>query len=226
MIAERSAAIEARIASACQRAGRARTDVTLLAVAKTQPDERVVAAYEAGLHHFGENYVQELERHVAVLRGRDPRASWHLIGHLQTNKAKKAAELASLVHTVDSSKLARALGAATAGRATPLGVLVEVNIGGEASKSGVEPAAIEAVIGEIRAHSGLEARGLMCIPPPDDEPRRWFAALRTRAEALRASTGLALPELSMGMSADFEDAILEGATLVRVGTAIFGERLA
>lgn len=226
MIVERIAELEARIAGACARAGRARGEVTLIAVAKTQPDERVRAAYDAGLRDFGENYVQELERHVAALAALAEPASWHVIGHLQTNKAKKAAELATLVHTVDSPKLARALGQAAAARSSPLGVLIEVNLGGEASKSGSAPDAIEAVITEVRAHPRLEARGLMCIPPPDDAPRRWFAALRGHAERLRVSTGLALPELSMGMSADFEDAILEGATFVRVGTAIFGERLA
>ncbi len=226
MIAERIAEIEGRIAGACQRAGRARAEVTLIAVAKTQPDERVLAAYAAGLRHFGENYVQELERHrIALVEGRG--LSWHLIGHLQSNKARKAAELSTRIHTVDSPKLARALAQGASARVgEPLGVLIEVNLGGEASKSGAAPDAVEAVLTELRAHPKLEARGLMCIPPPDDAPRRWFAALRGQAERLRAATGLALPELSMGMSADFEDAILEGATHVRVGTAIFGERLA
>jgi PLP dependent protein len=195
-------------------------------VAKTQPAERVEAAHRAGLRDFGENYVQELERHADALAGVAPPARWHVIGHLQTNKAKKAAERATLIHTVDSTRLARALGNATAGRPSPLGALVEVNLGGEASKSGVPPTEVEAVLTELRAHAGLEARGLMCIPPPHDDPRKWFGQLREHAVRLRASTGLALPELSMGMSADFEDAIAEGATLVRVGTAIFGERLA
>lgn len=223
MIAERVAAVEARIAQACARAGRARGEVVLLGVAKTQPEAAVLEAYQAGVRAFGENYVQELEAHAQALAAHAD-VAWHLIGHLQSNKAKKAAERATLIHTVDTTKLARALGQATHGRASPLGVLVEVNLGGEASKHGAAPDSVEAVLAEVRAHPGLEARGLMCIPPPDDAPRRWFVALRQLAERLRGPTGLVLPELSMGMSGDFEVAIEEGATFVRVGTALFGER--
>ena len=214
MIAERLRAIEARIDDACATAGRPRSEVRLVAVSKSQPDAQVIEAYQAGQRIFGENYVQELERHAALFPAGS--VEWHVIGHLQTNKAKRAGELAQLIHSVDSAKLARAL----KGRA----VLIEVNIGGEEAKAGVAPDAVEALITAIR--SDTEVRGLMCIPPPDDEPRRWFAALRALRDRLRESTGLRLPDLSMGMSGDFEEAILEGATWVRVGTALLGERLA
>jgi len=188
--------------------------VRLVAVSKSQPDALVIEAFQAGQKLFGENYVQELERHAALFPAGS--VEWHVIGHLQTNKAKRAGELASLVHSVDSTKLARAL--------MDRAVLIEVNIGVEEAKAGVAPDAVEALITSIRSIN--EVRGLMCIPPPDDEPRRWFAALRELRDRLRSATGLPLNDLSMGMSGDFEDAILEGATWVRVGTALFGERLA
>lgn len=215
-IAARVAEVDGAIADACRAAGRARGEVTLLAVSKKQPPERIVAGWLAGLRAFGENYVQELEAHRALLPAE---ARWELIGHLQTNKAKKAAQLAARVHTVDSERLARALGQARPG----LEVLVEVNVGDEASKDGVGPAGVPAVVDAARA-AGLEVVGLMCIPPADRPPRPYFAALRALAEAERARTGLALPELSMGMSGDFADAILEGSTVVRVGSALFGAR--
>lgn len=214
MIAALAAEIEARIADACRRAGRPRASVRLVAVSKGQPAERLLEAHAAGLRVFGESYAQELERHAALF---PPGAiEWHFIGHLQSNKAKRVAALAAMVHSVDSVKLSRALG--------PVPQLIEIRIGGEETKSGVDPERAEALLAELGPEARVE--GLMCIPPQDGEPRRHFAALRELADRLRAATGRPLPELSMGMSGDFEDAILEGATFVRVGTALFGERLA
>lgn len=216
--AERLAEVKGRIAAAARDAGRDASQVRLLAVSKRQPDESLRAVFEAGQDDFGENYVQELVRKQALL----PQARFHMIGHVQTNKAKGAAG-AAMVHTLDSARLAKALAKAVP-EGRRLEVLVEVNVGGEDQKAGVAPDGVEQLLEVIRTHPELEARGLMCIPPVD-AGRAAFATLRGLAERLRASTGLALPELSMGMSADFEDAIREGSTVVRVGTAVFGPRL-
>lgn len=219
-VAENLRSIEARIAEACKSAGRARSEVRLIAVSKKQPPDRIAAAAAAGHSLFGENYVQELEEHRALA----PHAEWHLIGHLQTNKAKKAAELAAMIHTLDSQKLVQALAKAAAGRPSKLEVLIEVNLGGEETKAGCRPDDVEALVRAIAAAPSLEASGLMCIPPVDQPSRPYFSRLRALRDEVSRKTGTTLPELSMGMSADFTDAILEGATLVRVGTAIFGER--
>ena len=220
-VAARLAGIEEELAAACRRAGRDPGEVRLVAVSKRQPLERVQAAYDAGQRIFGENFVQALEgRHEAF----PPDVEWHMIGHIQSNKARRAAELATLVHTLDSPKLARALSKATAGRSEPQGVLVQIRLGGEATKAGVEPPEAEALLETIRDLPGLSVRGLMVIPPPDDQAPRWFAELRKLRDRLAESTGLPLSELSMGMSSDYVEAVREGATLVRVGTAIFGPR--
>lgn len=212
-------AVKTRVENACATAGRKPQDVTLLAVSKKQPIEAVRAVYDAGHRNFGENYVQEMEARIAALPSD---ARLHMIGHLQTNKVKKALG-AAMIHGVDSEKLARAIdkAAGEAGRKIP--VLLEVNVGGEDSKSGVAPADCEALVLACTALPALELRGLMCIPP-EEESRRYFAQLRELRDDLAKRTGLSLPELSMGMSGDFEDAILEGSTIVRVGTAIFGAR--
>lgn len=219
-VAERLAAIEARIGGACRSAGRARSEVRLVAISKKQPEARVLAAYEAGQRLFGENYVQELERRVTLLPGD---AEWHFVGHLQRNKAKRAATHSAMIHTVDSARLAEALDLAAADRPTPLPVLLQVNVDREPSKSGIAPDELEPVTLAVSRLPRLALAGLMTIPAPGSG-RRSFGALRGLAEDLRRRLGLPLPELSMGMSADFEDAILEGATLVRIGTDIFGER--
>lgn len=219
-VAENLARVRDVIAEACARAGRRVDDVELVAVSKKQPVERVRAAYDAGQRHFGENYVQELELRVRELPAD---ATWHMIGHVQTNKAKRAIA-ASVIHTIDSEKLARAIAKAVAEqRGGPKDVLVEVNTGGEEAKAGVAPEALEALLTTLAGLPALRVRGLMCIPPVD-ETRPHFARLRALRDALAAKTGVALPELSMGMSGDYADAIEEGATIVRVGTAIFGER--
>lgn len=219
-IRERLASIEARITEACRAAGRARSEVRLVAVSKKQPLASVLATYAAGQRVFGENYVQELEARVVSM---PPDVDWHFVGHLQTNKARKVAELAGMVHTVDSERLAIALDRASTLRASPLPVLLQVNIDREGTKSGVLPEGAETVLASMQRLTHLSIQGLMAIPNPEAGARP-FAALRLLAGSLRKRLGLPLPELSMGMSADFEQAVSEGATLVRIGTEIFGAR--
>jgi pyridoxal phosphate enzyme (YggS family) len=213
-IAGNLSAVRARIAAAAARAGRDPASVTLVAVGKTKPLEDLLAAATAGITHFGENRVQEAEAKFPSL---PPGVTRHLIGPIQSNKANRAAKIADVVQTVDAPDIARRLarGAETAGKR--LRVLIEVRLGGEATKAGVDPEGAAALADEVRAIPALDLAGLMTIPPPG-ETRPHFAALRRLAERL----GLA--ELSMGMSDDFEAAIEEGATLVRIGTAIFGRR--
>jgi PLP dependent protein len=215
-------AVGQRVEAAARRAGRDPRGVLLLAASKTQPPAAIRAAYGAGARDFGENYVQEALSKRAVLADlKDLR--WHLIGHLQTNKARLASDAFVLIHSLDSIRLAGALAKVRDG--TPIPVLVEVNLGAEASKTGVAPGQAEALINAVRDQ--VEVRGLMAIPPasPDAESsRRYFVRMRELRARLAAATGLALSELSMGMTGDFEVAIEEGATIVRVGRAIFGER--
>lgn len=206
-----------RIADACARVGRSPEEVTLVAVSKRQPDERLTAAYEAGHRDFGENFVQELVRKRALL---PEDARWHLIGHLQTNKAKQAVGVA-FIHTVDSRKVALAIDKAARARSLIQPVLIELNLAGEDSKAGLPPSALAELAAEVQAMGNLQLQGLMCIPPAG-EGRPYFAQLRGLREELGGAA--VLPHLSMGMSDDFEDAIAEGATLVRVGTAVFGPR--
>jgi pyridoxal phosphate enzyme (YggS family) len=216
------AAVRERIEAAARRAGRDPRSVRLVAASKTQPPPAIRAAYGAGARDFGENYVQEaLAKRAELLDLNGVR--WDLIGHLQTNKAKIAAGAFDLIQSLDSIRLASAL--AKARPDPPLAVLVEVNLGGEASKTGVPPDEVEALINAARAK--VEVRGLMAIPPPSSNPedcRISFVQLRRLRDRLAAATGFALSDLSMGMSEDFEIAIEEGATIVRVGRAIFGER--
>lgn len=220
LVAERLASVRERIARAAARAGREPGSVTLVAVSKTHPAAAVRAAYAAGQRDFGESYVQELVAKAEALRDLDG-LRWHLIGRLQRNKVRAVVPIAHRVHAVDRAELAAELErrAVEAGRV--IGVLVEVNVGGEASKAGCRPEDLDAVVAAVRAAPHLALHGLMTIPPatPDAEGARpYFAALR----GLARERGLA--ELSMGMTHDFEVAIEEGATIVRVGTAIFGER--
>jgi pyridoxal phosphate enzyme (YggS family) len=221
-IPARLEAVRERIERACARADRKAASVCLVLASKTQPPAAIAAAYAAGAGDFGENYVQEGVAKRAALVHLDE-ARWHMIGHLQSNKAHVAAENFDLIHTLDSIRLANAL--ARAHPAPPLAVLIEVKLGGEASKSGVGPDGVAAMIESVRTM--VEVRGLMTIPPPVQSPaaaRHWFARLRELREHMAAESGLALSELSMGMSEDYEVAIEEGATIVRVGRAVFGER--
>jgi len=214
-----------RIARAARRAGREPESVCMVLASKTQSPEAIRAAYLAGARDFGENYVQEAERKRGALSDLAG-IRWHLIGHLQTNKARNAARCFDLIQSLDSERLADAL--ARARPTPPIQVLIEVNIGGEASKSGVAPERVEHLIDAAR--DKVEVLGLMTIPPApaagedSGRVRAYFARLRAMRDRLAATTGLALSELSMGMTDDFEIAIEEGATIVRIGRAIFGER--
>ncbi len=223
-IAQNLKEVRAAIDAACQRAGRDPGAVRLVAVSKTVDLERLRDAIDAGQNLFGENYLQEAAGKIAAL-GKG--LSWHLVGHLQSNKAKGAVELFDLIHAVDRMKLAQALDAAAARLGKVQDILIQVNQAGEATKSGVAPAAALALLQEVVRLPHLRVLGLMTMPPwfPDPEAARpYFRALREMRDRLRDLTGLPLSELSMGMSDDFAVAIEEGATLVRVGTAIFGSR--
>jgi hypothetical protein len=218
------AAVRARIDAAARACGRDPADITLVAVSKLQPEALIRAAYACGQRDFGENYVQELVSKREALADL-PDLRWHLIGHLQRNKAKYVAPFVHLAHTVDDRDLGAELGrrAASAGRV--LDALVQVNVGGEAQKSGCAPGDLAALLRDLAAVEGLRVRGLMTVPPHTDDPagaQPFFDALR----ALRDAHGgpEALPTLSMGMTHDLEVAVAAGATLVRVGTAIFGAR--
>ncbi len=213
-IAENLARVQERIDAACSRAGRNPVSVKLVAVSKGQPLEVVLLAFAAGQSVFGESYAQELhEKADALLE-----AQWHFVGTLQTNKAKIVVGHAALIHTCDRLALAIELSKRAETKNLVQRVLIEVNIGREPQKSGALPEQVDALHAAIKELPRLRCEGLMCIPPAGQDPRPHFRALR----ALRDRMGLV--ELSMGMSADFEIAIEEGATLVRIGTAIFGER--
>ncbi|PCE25617.1 YggS family pyridoxal phosphate enzyme [Paraburkholderia acidicola] len=219
-------AVQQRIALAAQRAGRDPHRVALLAVSKTFPAEDVRAAHAAGQRAFGENYVQEAAAKIEALADLRASLEWHFIGPLQSNKTKPVAQLFDWVHSVDRLKIAQRLSEQRPDTLAPLNVCLQVNVSGEASKSGVPPAEAAAVAQQIAALPGLRLRGLMSIPEPAgsvDEQRVPHRLLRELFERLRAD-GLDLDTLSMGMSADLEAAVLEGATIVRVGTAIFGGR--
>ena len=225
LIASNLAEIRERIARSAARAGRAVEDITLVAVSKTFPPEAIRSAFELGLRQFGENRVQEWESKRAAVADLD--ATWHLIGHLQSNKARRAASLFNRVDSVDSLALAQKLDAAAASEAKRLQVLIEVHQGGEETKSGVPEADLPALAGNIVQLQNLELLGLMTIPPYFDKPeqvRPYFQKLRTLRDQVCLQIGMPLNALSMGMSHDFEIAIEEGATEIRVGTALFGER--
>src|SRR5579862_3226302 len=226
-IGENIARIRERIADACQRSGRSAADVQLVAVTKTVPPDRIRQAYEAGVRDFGENRVQEAEAKRPALS--DLTATWHLIGHLQSNKAKPARELFHWVHSVDSFKLATKLHNFAVCSGERLQILLEVNLGNEPSKSGAKENEVLQLAEQVGALETLELRGLMTVPPFLAEPeqvRPFFRRLRELAAKIDSAhlPGVAMKDLSMGMSHDFEVAIEEGATIVRVGTAIFGER--
>lgn len=217
-------AVRARIAAAAELAGRAVEDIRLLAVSKTFPPERLREAAEAGQRAFGENYVQEGLAKIDALG--DLGLEWHFIGPLQSNKTRQVAEHFAWVHSIDRLKIAERLAEARGAERPALQVCIQVNVSGEASKSGVSPGDTAALAHGLAALPNLRLRGLMAIPEPTDDmalARQRFAALRALRDALNRE-GLAMDTLSMGMSHDLEAAILEGATIVRVGSAIFGER--
>ena len=212
------------MAAAAARAGRSAQSVTLLAATKAQPPEVVRAAADCGLGHFGESYLQEALPKLDALR--DRALTWHFIGQIQANKTRLIAERFAWVHAVDRLRIAERLAAQRPHYAPPLNVCLQVHLGGEASKGGVEAAELPALARAVASLPRLTLRGLMCIPPEESavpRQRAWFRQLRELCAALN-SQGLGLDTLSMGMSGDFEAAIEEGATLVRVGTALFGPR--
>ncbi len=224
------ARVQARIAAAAARAGRNPADVTLVAVSKTQPVEVILAAYAAGLRLFGENRVEEAGPKAAEVQARlapAPPPVWHMIGHVQSRKAADVLPWAALVHSVDSVKLATRL-ACSVGEGVELPVLLEVNVAGEASKYGFHPAELPAAVEAIAALPGLRIEGLMTMAPLVTDPelaRPTFRSLaQLRAELAQRYPAIVWRHLSMGMTDDFEVAIEEGATLVRIGRALFGER--
>jgi PLP dependent protein len=221
------AAIHQRIAAAAKRAGRVADDVTLIAVSKTHTADTIRAAFELGVRHFGENRVQEWEGKRDALQ--DLQAEWHLVGHLQSNKAAKAARFFHSVDSVDDFALAQRLDRARSelGESRKLRVLIEVRIAPEETKSGAAREELVALAEQVSSLNGLDLQGLMCIPPFLDDPesvRPYFKELRELQEILERRLGKKLPVMSMGMSHDFEVAIEEGATEVRIGTALFGTR--
>ena len=226
-ISENIAAIRERMEGAARLAGRDPGEIALMAVCKTKPAETIREAYDAGQRLFGENRVQEFAGKAPAL-GDLKDARFHMIGHLQSNKARAAAELFSAVDSVDSVKLAERLNAAARELGKTLDILIEINIGGEEAKSGIAPDSPElvAILERAKEWANLRVRGLMTVPPFTEDPegaRPYFRKLRELRDSL-TSRGFSLEQLSMGMSHDFEVAIEEGSTCVRVGTAIFGER--
>jgi pyridoxal phosphate enzyme (YggS family) len=213
-----------RMARAAAAAGRSAQSVTLLAVGKAQPAELLAAAADCGVTDFGESYLQEALAKIAALRTRA--LTWHFIGRIQANKTRPIAASFSWVHALDRVKVAERLAAQRPLEAPPLNVCLEVNIAGEPGKGGIMPAQLPDLAAHVASLPRLTLRGLMCIPPEEAEPARqraWFARLRGLRDNLNAA-GYSLDTLSMGMSADFEAAIQEGATIVRLGTVLFGVR--
>lgn len=217
LIRENLGRVRERIAAACQRAGRNPEEVLLVAVTKTFPADVVRSALEAGLKDIGENRVQELQEKAGQISGP---VRWHLVGHLQSNKAKIATRICQVIQTVDSLELADKISRETVTAGKQVEVLIQVNVGGEEQKSGIEEGAAESLAASMARLDGLNLTGLMTIPPiaDEDQTRSYFRRMRE----LRDRMGLS--QLSMGMTDDFEIAIEEGSTMIRVGRAIFGER--
>lgn len=223
-LAENLDSIQQRIRAACQRAGREPNSTALLAVAKTHPPETVIAAAGLGLSLFGENKVQEARAKIPLCPGR---LRWHFIGHLQSNKSREAVELFAMIESVDSLALAQEINKRAEAAARTMPILLEVNVAGEASKFGYQPERLLADLKALNALPRIEIQGLMTVPPWSPRPessRPHFCRLRELKLQCEQSLGAPLPHLSMGMSGDFEVAIEEGATIVRVGTALFGAR--
>ncbi|TAK54625.1 MAG: YggS family pyridoxal phosphate-dependent enzyme [Gammaproteobacteria bacterium] len=213
-----------KIGAAARAAGRDPAGVTLLGVAKAQPLSRLQAAAAAGLRDFGENYLQEAREHRAALGGQP--LSWHFIGALQGNKTRPVAEAFDWVHTLDRLRIAERLAAQRPAALPPLEVCIQVRLGDEPGRAGIPPAELPALAAAISGLPRLRLRGLMCLPPEEHEParqRHWFRELRRLRDALNAA-GHGLDVLSMGMSGDFEAAVAEGATHLRIGAALFGPR--
>jgi len=221
---ESAQAVQERIAEACRAVGRSVDSVTLLAVSKGQSAAAIDSAARAGIENFGENFLQEALPKIAELSGRE--LTWHFIGRVQANKTRPVAEQFAWVHGIDRLKIAERLSAQRPYHAPALNVCLQLHVGGEASKGGVEGAEMRTLAAAVRELPNLKLRGLMCMPPAetdDARQRAWFREARQLFDYLNEH-GFGLDTLSMGTSADFEAAILEGATIVRIGTAIFGRR--
>jgi len=217
-----------KIADAAAGCGRSPGEITLLAISKTFPVETISRAVEAGLSKFGENRIQEAEDKIPALK-RYPGLEWHLVGHLQSNKSRRAAELFHVVHSLDSVRLAERLNQACLDTGKKLSVFLQVDLGNEETKFGADPASVREIMGKLTSFEGLKLDGLMTIPPYYENPehaRPYFRRLREMKDALESEQPgcLGQQQLSMGMSHDFHVAIQEGATIVRVGTSIFGSR--
>jgi pyridoxal phosphate enzyme (YggS family) len=210
-----------RVARAAERVNRSPHDVTIVAITKQQTASSIAAAHRAGIENFGESYVQEALPKIAALA--DSRLAWHFVGRLQANKTRQVAEAFDWVHTVDRVKIAERLSEQRSSSAAPLNVLIQVNQGGDAQRSGARPQDVVNLARAISVMPRLKLRGLMTLPPQSDAPARWFAELAALRISLERD-GVALDSLSMGMSGDFEEAVAAGATHVRIGTAIFGKR--
>jgi PLP dependent protein len=223
-LAEKLGEVRARIAAATQQSGRSVDSVTIVGASKAQPLAAIETLARLGIAHFGENYVQEGLEKMGALRGQP--LTWHFIGHVQANKTRAIAEHFAWVHGVDRLRLAQRLSAQRPFHAPALNVCIEVNLAGEARKAGAALVDVPALAAAVAALPRLTLRGLMCLPPEEATlagQRRWFGELRALFESLNAA-GAGLDTLSMGMSADLEAAVLEGATQVRIGTALFGPR--
>jgi len=221
---ERLAAVERRIEAACARCGRSRDDVTLVAVAKKFGPEAVSEAAACGVDVIGENRVQEARHKIPLCPGQ---LEWHMVGHLQRNKVREAVRLFGMIHSVDSIRLLDAINEASESEGIVMPVCVQVNVAGEASKFGLEPGALPALLEHAASAMNVDVVGLMTMPPFAEDPedvRPFFARLRELRDRAREETGFDLPGLSMGMSHDFEVAIEEGATWIRLGTVLFGRR--
>jgi hypothetical protein len=211
--------VRERVDAACRRAGRSADEVTIVGISKGFPASAVVDAWQVGLRDIGENRVQEAASKIALATAQGARPRWHLVGHLQTNKVKTALGLFDIIHAVDSLHLAAAISRAAA---KPVAVLLEVNVSGEPSKYGLRPEEVEPALAKARALPNIDVRGLMTVAPLVDDPEAVRPIFRSLRELART---LGLAQLSMGMSDDFEVAVEEGATMIRVGRAIFGPRV-
>jgi pyridoxal phosphate enzyme (YggS family) len=210
--------VHERVDAACRRAGRSPDEVTIVGISKGFAVEAVVEAWQAGLRDIGENRVQEAASKVAAATAQGARPRWHLVGHLQTNKVKTALDLFDIIHSVDSPRLAEAISRAAT---KPVAVLLEVNVAGEASKYGLRPEEVEPTLSRVRALPNIDVQGLMTVAPLVDDPERVRPVFRRLRELAQT---LGLPQLSMGMTDDFAVAVEEGATMIRIGRAIFGPR--
>lgn len=228
-IGKRLSSIKRRIANSCALAGRSPHDVRLIAVTKTVAAEKIRESIDAGLECFAENRVQEASTKIPRVcePAFQPGIEWHFIGHLQSNKAHRAVELFDVIHSIDSFKLAERVNRAAQEIQRNVPILIQVNLGGETTKSGVTTAEVPALLKQLRELDHLELKGLMSVPPyfeQADEVRPYFRRLRDLGEAAREIAGPGFTELSIGMSHDFEIAVEEGSTMVRIGTALFGPR--